>query len=242
MISSFQSTWAIVLKSYSIFSIEIAGILLIQLLFFYIPVVCFSALSVYAPKFAHRHQLQPRESPPSQNDILKCFRVVASNQAMSLVFHVAMLGLLPHKPGYRFDEKLPSLREMVGNIVTCMLIREILFYYAHRLLHHRIFYSRIHKLHHQFTAPFALAAQYAHPIEHMVANVAPISLPPQVLRCHILTFWVLLAIELLETTCVHSGYDFLRRAAESHDLHHQKFTGNFGTIGLLDWAHGTRLK
>lgn len=125
MISSFQSTWALVLKSYSTFSIEIAGTLLIQLLFFYIPVVCFSALSVYAPKFAHRHQLQPRESPPSQNDILKCFRVVASNQTMSLVFHVAMLGLLPHKPGYRFDEKLPSLREMVGNIVTCMLIREV---------------------------------------------------------------------------------------------------------------------
>ncbi|KAF8608790.1 sterol desaturase [Ceratobasidium sp. AG-I] len=238
----FQSAWTLVLQSYSTSSIEVVGTFLIQLAFFYIPVVCFSALAVYAPKFAHRHQLQPREGPPTRQDILKCLRIVASNQAMTLVFHVALIGVLPHKPGYRFDETLPPLREVLWNIIACMLIREILFYYAHRLLHNRIFYSRIHKLHHQFTAPFALAAQYAHPIEHMIANVAPISLPPQLLRCHILTFWVFLAIELLETTCVHSGYDFLRRAAETHDLHHEKFTGNFGTIGLLDWAHGTRLK
>ncbi len=48
-----------------------------------------------------------------------------------------------------------------------------------------------------------------------------------------------LAVELLETTTVHSGYDFLSGVARKHDAHHEKFMIYFGTIGLLDWVHGT---
>jgi sterol desaturase/sphingolipid hydroxylase (fatty acid hydroxylase superfamily) len=50
---------------------------------------------------------------------------------------------------------------------------------------------------------------------------------------------VFLAVELLETATVHSGYDFLSRIAKRHDAHHEKFIVNFGSIGFLDWAHGT---
>lgn len=60
-----------------------------------------------------------------------------------------------------------------------------------------------------------------------------------ILHCHIVSFWVFLAVELLETTTVHSGYDFLSGIARKHDSHHERFVINFGTIGLLDWLHGT---
>lgn len=97
-------------------------------------------------------------------------------------------------------------------------------------------------MHHRFTAPVSLTAQYAHPLEHFLVNALPISIPPMILKCHIVTFWAFLAFELLETTTVHSGYDFLNGSARMHDLHHEKFNVYFGTVGFLDWLHGTDVK
>lgn len=38
---------------------------------------------------------------------------------------------------------------------------------------------------------------------------------------------------------VHSGYDFAGGVARMHDLHHERFVGNYGTIGVLDRVYGT---
>jgi methylsterol monooxygenase len=55
----------------------------------------------------------------------------------------------------------------------------------------------------------------------------------------VLTFWAFLAWELFNTATVHSGYDFFDNKAKMHDLHHEKFNLNYGSVGLLDWVHGT---
>lgn len=92
---------------------------------------------------------------------------------------------------------------------------------------------------HRFTSPVALAAQYATLTEHFFANILPIALPHILLKSHVVTYWIFLMAELIETTTVHSGYDFFGGSARMHDLHHEKFTVAFGSIGLLDWVHGT---
>jgi sterol desaturase/sphingolipid hydroxylase (fatty acid hydroxylase superfamily) len=72
-----------------------------------------------------------------------------------------------------------------------------------------------------------------------VADTLPVVLPPVLLHAHGLTAWAFAAFELLETSTVHSGYDFFSGAARKHDRHHERFNVNFGTLGFLDWLHGT---
>ena len=68
------------------------------------------------------------------------------------------------------------------------------------------------------------------------------ALPPILLKAHVWTAWLFMAGVLVETATVHSGYDFLRGMARKHDSHHEKFVGNYGVVGWLDWFHGTQIK
>ncbi len=222
--------------------IEFWGTLLIQLVFFWLPSLFYLALEHVAPNFSQRHKLQPRAKQPTLAELNDCLKVVSRNQLLSALIHISLLslgGFAGGKPTYCFDANLPALDQIFLDVLGCIFLREVLFYYAHRMLHLPPVYSKIHKVHHRFTAPVALAAQYAHPIEHFFANSLPISIPPMILHCHVVSFWVFLAIELLETTMVHSGCDFLSGIAKKHDAHREKSLINFGTIGLLDWVHGT---
>lgn len=234
--------WTQLVSEQSPHVVEFWGTLLVQLVFFWLPSVFYLALDHVAPSFSHRHKLQPQIKQATNTEVKSCLKVVLRNQVLSAIIHILLLSLgrlSSGKPTYRFDAKLPPLDHIILDVIACIFLREVLFYYAHRVLHLPSLYPKVHKVHHRFTAPVALAAQYAHPAEHLVANTLPISIPPMILHCHVVTFWIFLAFELLETTTVHSGYDFLSSVAKKHDAHHEKFLINFGTIGLLDWLHGT---
>lgn len=234
--------WTNIVANHSPQKVEFVGTLVIQILFFWVPAVCYLLLDVVAPSFSQRHKIQPAPKQPTRQDIARCFAVVAQNQILSSVLHLTLLFVTSRAgsgSSYRIEISFPGAIEIIRDVILSLLMREALFYYSHRLLHIPYLYVRIHKKHHRFTAPIGLAAQFAHPIEQIFANALPISLPPQLLHSHVLTFWIFLAFELFNTVTVHSGYDFFHNKAKMHDLHHEKFNLNYGSVGLLDWIHGT---
>lgn len=234
-----SSHWTVLVQTHDHARVEFVGTQLVGFVFFWCLASAFLAIDVFFPTFSAKHKLQARGKQPTRHDIVDCFLVVARNQLLSTGLLATGLYLSGRPGPYSFAPALPRLGELVRDITFCVLLREVLFYYAHRALHHRAVYPRVHKVHHRFAAPIALAAQYAHPVEHLLANVLPIAIPPQLLRAHIVTMWAFVALELVESTFVHSGYDFCAGLARMHDLHHEAFNVNFGTIGLLDRLHGT---
>lgn len=171
-------------------------------------------------------------------------RVVLRNQGIVLVLLVA---------NYYLDESRgrlpgligppPTITTVVASLFFFQIVREITFYYSHRLLHHPSLYKWIHKQHHTWTSPVAIAAAYCHPVEHVVSNLIPIALGkksafsncwrlfdhgicilgPGILQSHTLLLWAYTVYASIETLTVHSGFHLpLLKSPEFHDFHHLK--------------------
>ena len=119
---------------------------------------------------------------------------------------------------------VPSFFKLLIDIAGGSVIQEIIFYYTHRMLHHRWFYKHFHKQHHEWTAPISITAMYSHPVEQIISNFLPTSIPLLLMKSYLSTTWVYLIIKAASTLIDHSGYhiSFLN-SPESHDYHHTKY-------------------
>lgn len=119
-----------------------------------------------------------------------------------------------------------------------LALSDLIFYLFHYLLHHPWLYKHIHKIHHEWKAPVACRALYAHPVEHLVGNVFPFYAPLYFLELSWNTLLLWMIITSVNTTCVHSGYSLGYLKNNKHDLHHQKFNVNYGVF-IWDAIFGT---
>lgn len=138
-------------------------------------------------------------------------------------------------------------------------------YVVHRAMHWPPLYKAIHKVHHEYSAPFGIAAEYAHPLETSILGFGTIGGPliyhavnKYILRTglqwqlHLFTMLFWIVCRLCQAIDCHSGYDFpwsLRHfipfwaGADHHDYHHMAFVNNFASsFRWWDYLFGTDTK
>lgn len=140
---------------------------------------------------------------------------------------------------------LPTIDIMIFHILIFILCEDFTFYWAHRLLHHKFFYNKIHKIHHQYRLVVSISTEYCHPIEYLFANLIASSSGALVMgkNTHLFTYLIWIIIRISETTDGHSGFEFpwspfrllpLSAGQEYHNYHHLNFDGNYGSF-LTIW-------
>ncbi|KAJ8125681.1 hypothetical protein O1611_g7957 [Lasiodiplodia mahajangana] len=144
--------------------------------------------------------------------------------------------------GMDFGVPFPSLGKMAFHIAIFFVMEDTWHYWFHRALHYGPLYKMIHKLHHTYSAPFGLAAEYASPIEVMLLAFGTVGSPIIWVSLtgdlHLVTMYLWIVGRLFQAIDAHSGYDFpwsLRHflpfwaGADHHDTHHERFIGNYAS-------------
>ena len=192
--------------------------------------------------FFNRYKIQAGKLPTAKEQWQCAALVLFSHFTVELpqiwLFHpmAEFCGLTTSVP-------FPSLLKMAAQIGIFFVAEDAWHYWNHRFLHWGPMYKYVHKIHHQYSAPFGMAAEYASPIEVMFLGFGTVGVP--IVYCavapgglHILTMYVWIGLRLFQAIDAHSGYDFpwslhhafpLWSGADFHDVHHEKFIGNYSS-------------
>lgn len=152
---------------------------------------------------------------------LQVIKVVLFNQLIG--YTLGYLTSIHNLLRVHVSRELPSFPKVMLDLTVCMICHEVFAYYSHRILHYRLVYKKIHKIHHEFQAPFAITAIYCHPVEHIMNNIFPVIIGFPIMGCHIATASLWLTSAIITSLADHSGLHIpFVHSSEFHDYHHEK--------------------
>ncbi|KAL9615277.1 MAG: hypothetical protein Q9167_000248 [Letrouitia subvulpina] len=192
-------------------------------------------------RYFNKYKIQNQKIPTAQEQ-WKCARLVLLSHFTVELPQIWLFHPMAQYFGLATGVPFPSLFTMAYQIAVFFVLEDTWHYWFHRALHWGPLYKNIHKIHHQYSAPFGLAAEYASPIEVMI--LAGGTIVPPILWCaatgdlHILTVYLWIVGRLFQAIDAHSGYEFpwslhhflpFWAGAEHHDVHHERFIGNYSS-------------
>lgn len=184
-----------------------------------------------------------------KDDQVRCFlRVMVNHLLLVLPMIIVTHPIFDVMGCTHSTSSLPSIPVMLIQIGFFFLIEDYVFFWGHRALHTPWLYKKIHSVHHEHSAPFGIAAEFAHPVEVVFLGMATLA-GPILIGPHLLTIYIYLGLRCMQTIECHSGYDFPwspRKwlpgygGAEFHDHHHRIHSGNYSSsFRWVDAVHGT---
>eukprot|EP00128_Syssomonas_multiformis_P008607 Colp12_sorted_trinity150504_noHs@21905 len=231
----FEYGWRYMTDNYTEFEIATWGSLIVhEALYFGICLPTF--LCQFIPAF-RKYKIQ-FDKPEDFETQWKCFKVLMFNHfciQLPMILGTYSFTKMFNIP-YGYDA-MPHWYILLAQAFGCLVIEDTWHYFVHRLMHHPKLYKYVHKVHHHHQTPFSMTAEYAHPIETVVLGTG--FFIGILLFCnHVALLWAWVAIRLIETCDVHSGYHFwwnplnyipFYGGAMAHDFHHMNFTGNYSS-------------
>jgi 4-alpha-methyl-delta7-sterol-4alpha-methyl oxidase len=143
---------------------------------------------------------------------------------------------------------LPPWWVVAGQLLFFIYLDDFLYYWAHRALHTRWLYKRVHGWHHRIVTPWAVTGNYMHPLEYAMTGAVAL-VGPLLVGAHVVTLWLWFAFRQWEAAEGHCGYDLpwtpthllpFNDGATHHDVHHERVKGNYaGFLTLWDRVFGT---
>jgi len=132
----------------------------------------------------------------------------------------------------------------VATTLVYFVVTDGALYAAHRLLHHRLLFRHIHRVHHRWTSPTAFTAAAMHPLEFALYQ-SVMMVPLLFWPIHVVGLVAVLVYQNTIAYLDHSGVNLgsvlpWQPPPRFHDDHHVHFHVNYGqTLGLWDRLFGT---
>lgn len=158
---------------------------------------------------------------------------------------IMLLGVGKQMPFYRNIATHGGWAYFFFSIVLMMFIRDTLFYWAHRAMHHRRLFRFAHRSHHLSTNPSPLTSYAVHPIESLFDTVIPFVLILFLVPKHPAAYLAFLWIDSAVAVYGHMGIEIYPRGfsrhwfgrwintATAHNWHHASARHNYSFYFLF---------